>query len=332
MEKQRVYARRVYLIVNFGGPRSLEEIEEFMICLFRDQEVLRTPFPAFIHNLLFTRLAKARSQQVRSDYARIGNKSPIYEDTEAIARKVARLIDAPVLTFHRYLPSTHASFIEAMSHIPEGVEIRIFPLFPQFSYATTGSIAKWFTQHFKKKTLERMRWIKSYPLDGGYISAFENGIREFLIENALSEAKTILLFSAHGVPKEFIDSGDVYEEECQLTFQRLAEMFPAAKSYLCYQSQFGKKEWIRPYTSEICRSIDQWGGDYDNAVVIPLSFTSDHIETLFEIEQQYLPVLKARGFHALRCPALNQKEQWLNAIADIMKKTEGTFTQMLLRK
>src|SRR5690348_11033167 len=117
--------KKKYLLVNFGGPRNLEEVEEFLICLFRDQEVLRTPFPAPIHRILFTRLAKKRAKRVIHDYALIGGKSPIYEDTEAIAKQVSHLIEEPVLTFHRYLPATHSAFIETMKQISEDVEIRV---------------------------------------------------------------------------------------------------------------------------------------------------------------------------------------------------------------
>lgn len=81
---------KTYLIVNFGGPRDLNEVEEFLIELLTDQEVLRTPFPAFLHRMLFTRVAKKRSKKVVPDYALIGGKSPIFEDTEAVAEKVEK--------------------------------------------------------------------------------------------------------------------------------------------------------------------------------------------------------------------------------------------------
>src|SRR5690349_8717448 len=130
--------KKNYLLVNFGGPRDLAEVEEFLVCLFQDQEVLRTPLPSLIHRFFFTRLAKKRARKVVHDYAVIGGKSPIYEDTEAIAKQIADLLGESVMTFHRYLPRTHASFIEMMQNVPENTEIRVFPLFAQFSYATTG--------------------------------------------------------------------------------------------------------------------------------------------------------------------------------------------------
>ncbi len=298
----------MHLIVNFGGPRSLDEVEEFLVALFRDQEVLRTPLPAWLHTRIFTRLAKKRAQKVRFDYAHIGGRSPIYEDTEAIAQIVSTQLGAPVLTFHRYLPKTHAPFIDAMRRLPPDEAIRVFPLFAQFSYATTGSMATWFARHLGSESVNRMRWIKSYPTDPGYLAAFESVIREQI--QGLDPQHTLLLFSAHGLPQAFIETGDCYVEECTQTFQALAARFDGFASSLCYQSQLGKKEWTRPYTTDVCRQLARTR-DYATIVMIPLSFTSDHIETLFEIEELYLPILRAGGITALRCPALNRHPTWL---------------------
>lgn len=319
----------MHLIVNFGGPRSLDEVEEFLVALFRDQEVLRTPLPAWLHALIFTRLAKKRAQKVRFDYAHIGGGSPIYEATEAIARTVSARLRAPVLTFHRYLPKTHAPFIEAMRRLPHDTLIRVFPLFAQFSYATTGSIATWFARHLGPEIAQRMRWIKSYPTHPGYLAAFESVIREHV--QGLDPKRTLLLFSAHGLPQAFIETGDCYVEECQQTFHALATRFANYASSLCYQSKLGKKEWTRPYTTDVCRQLACTGA-YSHVVMIPLSFTSDHIETLFEMEELYLPILRAAGITALRCPALNHHSAWLEAIALMMQANANVPTQNLLRK
>lgn len=134
-----------YLIINFGGPRNLKEVEGFLKELLTDQEVIRTPFPSFIHRLLFTRIAKKRALKVIPEYEKIGGRSPIYEDTEKMAATLQKYVKAPVLTFHRYLPETHACFLSAIKQIPKDHQIRVFPMFPQFSYATTGSIALFFS-------------------------------------------------------------------------------------------------------------------------------------------------------------------------------------------
>ncbi len=323
--------KTTYLLVNFGGPRHLMEIEEFLIALLTDQEVIRTPFPAFLHRLLFTRVAKKRTKKIAPDYALIGGKSPIFEDTEAIAASLDSTLGSEIITFHRYLPQTHSTFIKKMERI-EADQIRVLPLFPQFSYATTGSIALWFAEHLSQDVVNKLSWIKSYCIHPGYIDSMEQCLRQCIVQNGLKEEECALLFSAHGLPQSFIATGDVYQEECRQTYSQLIPRFPAALSLLSYQSQFGKEEWIRPYTNEVCTEIIKWTQGRKHVIVIPLSFTSDHIETLYEIEHLYLPMIRKNGLHAYRCPALNLRKDWLQAIAEILSQGESTATQNLLRK
>ncbi|MES2121884.1 MAG: ferrochelatase, partial [Chlamydiota bacterium] len=253
---------RVYLIVNFGGPRDLGEVEEFLIALLTDQEVIQSSLPGFIHRLFFSWVAKRRSKRVLHDYAAIGGKSPIFEDTEALAQQLRETLKAPVITFHRYIPKTHLPFLAQMNALEHCDEIRVFPLFPQFSYTTTGSIARWFKDHLPKTVTNKMHWIKSYPDDPLYLKAFATVIAECLDANSFLEEETVLLFSAHGLPQRYINNGDVYERECKLTAQKLSAHFPRAVSELCYQSQFGKELWLKPSTIETCNASGQWTGKY----------------------------------------------------------------------
>ncbi len=310
------------LIVNFGGPRSIEEIAPFLRTLLCDQDVIRTKLPPFLHRFFFTRLANKRAGKIAHDYQLIGGKSPIFEDTEAIARAIG------ALTFHRYLPMTHTVSLQAIQKTAG--EILIFPMFPQFSYATTGSIARFFARHLSSETLGKMRWIKSYPVHPAYIRCMQNRLREFLQSSNLSEEETILLFSAHGLPLEFIEKGDIYKTECLLSYEAIAKAFPKALPRLSFQSKFGRGEWLRPYTNETCEEILSWSEGRKNVVFIPLSFTSDHIETLYEIEHLYLPIISQKGLAAFRCPALNRHPDWIFAIAQILSTSDTTFSQKLI--
>ncbi len=308
------------LLVNFGGPRNLDEIRSFLTELLCDPDVIRTRFPKFFHNLLFTRIAKKRSQAIRVDYEEIGGKSPIYFDTEILAKILSDKLNRPVYTFHRYLPATHA---ESLKQIETQKELIVLPLFPQFSYSTTGSIAR-----FLKKPL---RWIKSYAAHPAFIAAYQKRIREFLEQNLLVEEECSLLFSAHGLPRQFVDEGDPYEWECNQSFKRVRTAFPKALSKLCYQSKFGKGEWLRPYTNEACEEILDWHEGRKNVIFVPISFTSDHIETLFEVEKLYLPIIRSKGLNAFRCPALNLESYWIDALIEILKETNLSTSQMLIR-
>ncbi|MBS0620658.1 MAG: ferrochelatase [Verrucomicrobia bacterium] len=309
----------VFILANFGGPRDLGEVEEFLIALLTDQDVIRTPFPRFLHRYLFTRVAKKRTLKVAPDYARIGGKSPIFEDTEAIREAIEKKIGAPILTFHRYLPKTHKPFVEQIRSLADVSTLRIFPFFPQYSTATTGSIAHFFSRYLPKEAVRKMVWVRSYATHPAYIQCMQACIRDYLAKENLQEEDVLLLFSAHGIPKKFVKTGDPYQSECEATYEAVRSGFPEALSSLCYQSQFGKEEWIRPYTSDVCQEIGKISQGRQNVVVVPLSFTSDHIETLYEIEEQYLPPIRESGFRAFRCPALNRREDWLKAIAEIMQ-------------
>ncbi len=321
---------KTILLVNFGGPRSLQEVEPFLTALLSDQEVIRTPLPHFIHTLIFSAVAKKRARLVTHDYAEIGGKSPIFDDTQAIAKQLSEITGISTLTFHRYIPKTHPEFIETIAKIQN--PIAVFPLFPQFSYATTGSIAKWFWDHLPKSVVERLQWVRSYCSHSSYVSCSQKLIREFLEAHHLKEEESLLFFSAHGLPQSFIDTGDIYESECELSFQEVARAFPKAKSLLAYQSKFGKGKWLEPATNQRCEQILSYNENRKNILFIPLSFTSDHIETLFEIEKLYLPIIRGKGLNAFRTPALNRRDDWIQAIAQILEEGRFCATVDLLRR
>lgn len=320
-----------YLIVNFGGPRSLKEIEPFLTSLLTDRDVVRTRLPQVFHNVLFKKIARKRTVKIAHDYEEIGGGSPIFQDTEYVAQKLQERLQAPVLTFHRYLPDTHAESIKAMEKI-HGKEVRVFPMFPQFTYATTGSIARFFADHLPQRVLNKLHWVKSYPTHPAFVNVTQQAIREYLQANDLKEEETILLFSAHGVPRIFVDEGDPYEYECHASFTKVMKAFPEAMGRLAYQSKFGPGEWLLPETQRVCEDLELWNDGRKNVVFVPISFTSDHIETLFEIEKLYMPLVEERGLKAYRVPAFNRRPEWIEAIATILEDYTPVATEMLVRK
>lgn len=319
------------LVANFGGPRHLKEVSPFLQALLTDQDVVRTGLPQPIHSWLFTRIAKRRARRIAHDYDAIGGKSPIYGDTEKVAELLRGRLNAPVSTFHRYLPETHPPFIEELSALSTD-EIRVFPLFPQFTYATTGSIARWFQENLPERVVEKLRWIKSYPAHPGFITAQQQVIRKFLDANNLKDSETILLFSAHGVPKRFVKKGDIYQQECEASFEAVMAAFPKVLGRLSYQSKFGPGEWLRPYTSDVSNNIRSWNNRRKHVVFVPITFTSDHIETLFEVEEEYMPPIREQGLQAYRVPALTHDPLWIDAIVDILQNDLLTPNAPLIRK
>jgi protoporphyrin/coproporphyrin ferrochelatase len=319
------------IVVNFGGPRNLNEVPSFLTELLSDQDVIQTKWPKMIHRWFFTRVAKKRAQKIAPDYEKIGGGSPIYRDTEEIGRVLQNKLSVPVFTFHRYLRTTHEEFFRKIEGCGEKI-LRVLPLFPQFSYATTGSIARIFSERLSKRAIQSLHWIQSYPAHPAFINSYYQRIARVLKEAKVQEEESLLLFSCHGVPRSFIDQGDIYESECNRSFEAISSLFPAAVCKLSYQSKFGRGEWLRPYTDEVCESLSSWDQGRKTVVVVPLSFTSDHIETLYEIEELYLPVLRKNGAVALRCPALNLESEWIDALVQIAQSDCLNANSMLIRK
>lgn len=304
------------LLVNFGGPRTLAEVAPFLEELLTDQDVVRTTWPAWFHRLFFRNVARRRAVRTRQDYAEMGGGSPIYADTEAVAALLEQRLRRPVLTLHRYLPMTHPALLERLRTIQE--EIVVLPLFPQFCYATTGSIARFLYTRGPEGIATRLRWIRSYADHPAFLRAHQLRLRRFLEEKGLQEQETLLLFSAHGIPVSF--QGESYPQECERSFRGVMAAFPRAIGRLSFQSRVGPGEWIRPYTEEVCRALATWSEGRRELVVVPISFTSDHVETLVEIEREYLPLVRACGVGAHRCPALNRDETWIQALQEIVQE------------
>ncbi len=319
------------LLVNFGGPRSLSEIAPFLTELLSDRDVIRTRFPSLIHNWIFGRIARKRALEIAPDYERIGGRSPIYFDTESLCSALSERLQEPVFSFHRYLPETHAATLQKIEEA-QADEIRVFPLFPQFCYATTGSIARFFGRRLSSRSLNKLRWIKSYAAHPSFVAAYKKRIADFLQSRCLEDKDSVLLFSAHGVPVSFVETGDPYESECRLSYHACLNAFPNAIGRLCYQSKFGPGEWLKPATDTTCEQILTWHQGRKFVIFIPITFTSDHIKTLFEVEKLYLPLIQKKGLNAYRCPALNCEPYWVDAIAEILQEPNNYPNEMLIRR
>lgn len=317
---------KLFILADFGGPRSLSEIPSFIHELLLDPEVIRPTLPKPLHYLLFSRIAKKRAKKIAIEYEKLGGRSPIYFYTEEMAKRIAKEIGCETIAFHRYLPQTHADFIKRVNAFSG--EIKVIPLFPQFTYAVTGSMARFFA----KKIQKEVEWIKSYPTHPAFVQAYRENIKQFLIDNQIIEEETFFIFSCHGIPKSYVDEGDNYEKECNLSFNRLVSEFPLAKGLLSYQSRFGSEEWLTPYTEDVCAHIIDFCQKRKKIVIIPLSFISDHIETLYEIEELYLPLIRKQGLQAYRCPALNFHFLWEKTILALLNGKEWLQTEELVRK
>ncbi len=322
MEKQIILA-------NFGGPRSQEEVAAFLCELLLDRDVIQTPFPDLIHRKIFSKVAKKRAPKTAKQYATIGGKSPIFEDTEKMATRLRALLSCQIFPFHRYLRATHKPFLQKIKQTSANQTI-VLPLYPQFSFSTTGSIARFFAKHLPKKFCKTLQWIPSYCDHDAFIETYKNHRKHFLEKHHLDPSNICFLYSAHSLPVKYVQKGDPYEKECHKTFAALSSQFTQAEHLLVYQSRVGTKPWLQPYTEDVCENIRAYT-DKSTIVFIPLSFTSDHIETLFEIDTLYLPPIIKQKKRAYRLPAINQSKLWETTLATIVHSAKTLPNQALIR-
>jgi ferrochelatase len=131
--------------------------------------------------------------------------------------------------------------------------------------------------------------------------------------------KALILFSAHSLPLDVIERGDSYPQEVGASVQRVVERLGASNPYLlAYQSDVGPVRWLGPSTAQVLRRLGARGQKH--VLVVPIAFTSDHIETLSELDREYGEVAHEAGItHYRRAPALNDRARFLDALAEMVR-------------
>lgn len=312
-----------YLLANFGGPRHVRDCEAFLTALLTDPDVTGTWLPQPIHTRLFTFIAKQRAKKVLPLYQAIGGCSPIYQDTETLAKMLSSHLHAPVISFHRYLPDTHEDTLHKLMPWSNSQIVGI-PLFPHFTYAVTGSIVRCIHKYLPKANIS---WIAHFGSHPEFLACIVNHIRSFLQSCNIPEDSCCLLFSSHGLPLKYIRQGDPYRQQCVDSFHAISQQLQPMETHLCYQSKFGFGEWLSPSTKTVCETLKT---DKKYVLIIPFGFTSEHIETLYEIEKEYLPILNQRGYFALRVPTIYASTHWVETLAAIVRNsTYVRHTQLI---
>lgn len=315
--------KRGLVVANFGGPCCPSSVEAFLTELLKDRDVIRSNLPTWIHRPLFGAIAKRRAKKVSLEYKKMGGFSPIYVQTEKLKNHLRDSCSDFkrdfVWSFHRYLPHTHRYFIEDISRRAEELdEILVFTCFAQFTYATVGSVARFLRDRLSTKVTNKMRMIVSYPTHPAFIQGYVRAIEEKVSQEQLQLQDCAILCSFHGIPQSFVDRGDCYAQECRASFVALMAHFPNIPAQMSYQSKFGPGLWLKPYTQDACAQVNTWAKGKKHVLVVPLAFTSDHIETLVEIEDEYLPILRKQGMSAHRVRALNDDPQWYKGVKKIL--------------
>ncbi|KAG5180915.1 ferrochelatase, partial [Tribonema minus] len=316
------------LLCNLGGPEVNEDVEGFLFNLFSDKDIIRLPkLLSFLQRPIAKVLSQRRAPQSRAAYQSIGGGSPIVRWTNAQASALE------VSLAQRGLPGTrcyvamrywHPYTAQALEEIAaDGINtLVVLPLYPQFSISTSGSSLRVLREELERAPHVAAGMvhtvIKSWHDRPGYIAAVARQCVDEVLKlpaDALARGATTVLFSAHGVPQSYIAEGDPYQTQVNLEARALLADTPAAAGAdvafeLSYQSRVGPVEWLRPYTDDKIRDVARGGAE--SLVVVPISFVSEHIETLEEIDVEYRKVAEAAGIRNWRrVPALGTDARFI---------------------
>lgn len=327
------------LLLNLGGPEQLEDVRPFLFNLFADPEIIRLPFP-WLQKPLAWFISTNRAKTSQENYKQIGGGSPLRRITEEQATALKNsLVDkgheAEIYIGMRYwYPFTE----EAIARIKrDGVDqLVILPLYPQFSISTSGSSFRLLEQIWlDDPTLDRINYtvIPSWYSRPGYVNAMADLIRQEL-DKLPNPDQAHVFFSAHGVPVSYVEeAGDPYQREIEHCTELIMRALDRPNAHtLAYQSRVGPVEWLQPYTEEAIEALAQEG--VGTLVVVPISFVSEHIETLQEIDIEYREIAEEAGIeHFCRVPALNTHQGFIddmaNMVVEAMESPRKRFSQVV---
>ena len=323
-------ARVGVLLLNLGGPERIQDVGPFLYNLFADPEIIRLPVPALQKPLAWL-ISTLRSGKSQAAYRSIGGGSPLRRITEQQARELQsslrqRGLEATTYVAMRYWhPFTESAVADIKA---DGVEeVVVLPLYPQFSISTSGSSFREL-QRLRQAdpAFNRLpiRCIRSWYDHPGYIAAMA-GLIARQIEAASDPSSAHVFFSAHGVPKSYVEeAGDPYQREIEactrLIMDQLERQLGHANPHtLAYQSRVGPVEWLKPYTEDALEALGEAG--VKDLVVVPISFVSEHIETLEEIDIEYREIATHAGVsNFLRVPALDTDPTFISGLADLVQQ------------
>jgi ferrochelatase len=299
--------RLCVFLLQLGGPDSLEAIEPFLRNLFED--VL--PVPRWAKKTVAGFLAQRRAPKVAPLYEEIGGRSPLGPNTAAQAEALQASLcqqgfAARVFTAMRYAPPRALAAVDEARRLFADAPWVALPLYPQYSFATTRSSLDELRSLLTDAERERLAVVEAYPADRGYLDCVVACIRESLEHlRGSMRAATHLVFSAHGLPLALVRQGDPYPQHIEQSVRGVVERLGLTNPvHLCFQSRVGPVRWLGPSTIETIEQLGREG--VRSVVVVPISFVSEHIETLHELDVQLRDVARRAGimdFLRARTPA-----------------------------
>lgn len=316
-------SRRAIVLMNLGGPDCPAAVEPFLYNLFSDPAIIG--LPGILRRPLARLLARRRAVVARSIYDRLGGGSPLLANTrgQACALETRLGTGARVFVAMRYWrPASEETASEVRDWRPE--EVVLLPLYPQFSTTTTGSSLAAWREAAARIGLEcPTRTIGSYPTEPGFIAALSQLIAPELDAAIAAGGAVRLLFTAHGLPQKTVRKGDPYPQQVNATAAAVAAALgrPGLDWRPSYQSRVGPLAWLQPYTDDEIRAA---GAARLALVVAPISFVSEHSETLVELDDDYRRLARECGVPCYRrVPTVGTHPLFIEALAALVRGERG---------
>lgn len=310
--------KKAILLLNMGGPNNLDEVQVFLNNMFNDKRIISAPQP--IRALIAKLIIFKRLKESKSNYEKIGGKSPIVGYTQKLIDLLEKNVDASVHMVMRYTPPFAKDVVKNLYHVDE---IYAIPLYPHYSKTTTLSSMEDLHATLNSYGIKaKVRTIDAYYSEPSYNKAIVERIKEALGDDDAKDFE--LIFSAHGLPQKIIDKGDPYQKHLRYNLfyarkELLSQGIEFHKTHLAYQSRLGPMEWIKPYLETKLVSLKK-----RKVIIYPLAFTIDNSETEYELVQEYKEIADELGFVDYRvAKAPNEHPLFVKSLVDIyesMKK------------
>jgi ferrochelatase len=306
------------VLFNLGGPDSLEAIKPFLFNLFSDRDIFKIP----VGQKIFAKMMSVfRAPSVKEKYKRIGGKSPINDWTRLqqsmLQQELQKLV--PGIEVYAAMRYWHPTIRDIADKVTEKAfdKVVLLPLYPHYSITTTGSSFNEWKRVYKGEA-EKLIYVYDYFDNQRYINALNERIDETILrfpENVRDDIQ--LLFSAHGLPESIAKQGDPYPKQIDKTVACVMKARNFSHGYhLCFQSKVGPAKWLKPSTDEMIRGLA--AKRKKQLLVIPISFVSDHIETLFELDIEYRMVAdEANIENYMVMKGLNNSKTFVAALKEL---------------
>lgn len=316
------------LLMNLGTPDSptTPAVKRYLRQFLSDQRVVDVAKPIW-QVILNGFILPFRSPKVAHAYQGIWDE---YQDSplRAISQQQARELQSRLAAHYGLELPVSLAMTYGSPSVQQGIDqllaqgvsqILVLPLYPQYSATTTAAAFDAVYRHCQQlRVLPELRFINHYCFEPSYIDALAGSIQRYWQQHGQAQR---LMFSFHGIPKRYADLGDPYPQHCQHTAQAVADKLQLQPEQwlLCYQSRFGREEWLKPYTDHTLAALPEQG--ITSVDLVCPAFSADCLETLEEIAVENAEVFTDAGGQQYRyIPALNASPCHISMMAELVVK------------